>query len=221
MELLRQLQIFSAEKHKNKRIDVIGTGATGSYVSWLLAKIGLENIHLWDDDLIIDHNIPNQLFFESQIDKLKVEAMADLIEKGTGVAVVQHAQKANGTETFGEIVFLLTDTMVSRKQIWQGALKYKLRTQLVVETRMGADSGRIYAVNPCKPSHIKAWENASQYSDEQAETSACGASISIAPTASLIASIAVWQLIKWFKGENLENEILVSVNPWSIVSRIF
>lgn len=221
MELLRQLSVFSPEKHKNKRIDIIGVGATGSYVAWLLSKIGFENLHFWDDDVIVEHNIPNQLFFESQIGKLKIEAMANLIQQGASVTAVQHAQKANGTEALGEIIFLLTDTMASRKQIWQGALKYKLRTHLMIETRMGADSGRIYAVNPSKPSHIKAWENASQYSDEEAERSACGASISIACTAGLIASIAVWQLIKWFKGENLENEILVSANPWSIVSRVF
>ena len=219
MDFLRQLDILSPERHKNRRIDVIGVGATGSYVCWQLAKIGMENIHIWDDDRIEDHNLPNQCFLQSHIGQPKTAAVSDLIEQCAGVKPTEYIKKANGKETFGEIVFLLTDTMSSRKQIWEGSLKYKLNTRLLIETRISADSGRIYGINPSKPSHIKGWEEASQYSDEEAETSACGASASIAPTACLIASVAVWQLIHWFNGQIFPNEILISANPWTPVSR--
>lgn len=221
MDFLRQISIFSPEKHKEKRVDVIGVGAVGSYMSWLLAKIGMENIHIWDDDTVMEHNLPNQCFLKRHIGELKVEAVSDMISLGGGVIPAIHTRKAVGEEKFGEVVFLLTDTMVSRKQIWEGALKYKLNTRLLVETRMGADSGRIYAINPSKPSHIKGWEGASKYSDEEAEKSACGASVSIAPTAALVASVAVWQMIYWFNGEDLFNEILISTNPWALVPRKF
>ena len=63
MELMRQFEVFLPNKFKDKRIDVIGVGATGSYIVWLLAKIGLSNIHIWDHDVVEDHNIPNQCFF--------------------------------------------------------------------------------------------------------------------------------------------------------------
>ena len=60
--LLRQLEVFDPEKYQSKRIDVIGAGATGSYVTWLLGKIGLTNIHIWDDDRVAMVNLANQCF---------------------------------------------------------------------------------------------------------------------------------------------------------------
>ena len=157
MEFLRQMEIFSPEKHKNRRIDIIGAGATGSYVSWLLSKIGFENIRIWDDDVVEAHNLPGQLFFKANQGRLKVEAIADTLKQGAGVSVVTHSKKFYGEESLGEIVFLLTDTMKSRKQIWEGSLKYKLSTKLVIETRMGGDSGRVYSINPSKRSHLEGW----------------------------------------------------------------
>jgi len=220
MELMRQMGVFSPSKFEDKRIDVIGVGATGSYIVWLLTKIGLTNIHIWDDDVIEDHNIPNQCFFEKHIGKAKVKAAAEMVKNGTGAKIVQHKKKVKGAQKFGQIVFLLTDTMESRKQIWDNSLKFKLNVEWVIETRMGADSGRIYVINPSKPLHIKNWE-ATLCADDEAEVSACGTSISIAPTASFIASMAVWQLIKRLNDEDVENEIIISSRPWTIVARTF
>lgn len=220
MEMMRQLAVFSPSKFRDKRIDVIGVGATGSYLVWLLAKIGLTNIHIWDHDIIEDHNIPNQCFLLKHIGKTKVKALAEMIKDGTGAKITQHKKKVSGAQKFGQIVFLLTDTMESRRQIWNDSLKFKLNVEWVIETRMGADSGRIYAVNPSKPAHIKNWE-ATLCEDDEAEASACGTSISIASTASFIASAAVWQLIKWLNGEEVENEIIISSRPWTIITRTF
>ena len=220
MELMRQFEVFLPNKFKNKRIDVIGVGATGSYIVWLLAKIGLSSIHIWDHDVIEDHNIPNQCFLQKHIGQSKVEALAEMVEAGTGANIIQHKEKVESVQKFGQVVFLLTDTMESRKQIWNTSLKFKLNVEWVIETRMGADSGRIYAINPSKPSHIKEWES-TLCEDDEAEVSACGASISIASTASLIASTAVWQLIKWFNGEEVENEVIITSRPWTTITRKF
>ena len=220
MELIRQLEVFRADKHKDKRIDIIGIGATGSYVLWLLAKIGLTNIHVWDHDKIEDHNIPNQCYFLRHIGKPKVTAAHEMVKAGAGIKIVKHQKKVEEEEEFGQIVFLLVDRMEDREKIWQDSLKFKLRTEFLIETRMGADSGRVYTLNPSKPSHVKAWEK-TLYSDDEAEVSACGTSISIAPTASLVASMAVWQLIKYLNNDNVENEILISSRPFAVISRNF
>jgi len=222
---LRHLSVFSPHKFGNRRVDVIGCGATGSRIVLSLAKLGIENIHCWDFDVVEEHNIANQIFGIGDIGQLKVEALADIVEVQTGAKVHIHTEKVDGSQVLGEIVFLLTDTMESRREIWDKALKFKLRTQLMVETRMGADNGRIYAVNPNKPGHIKAWEE-TLYADDEAEVSACGASISVGPTAEIIAGLAVWQMIRWFaieQGEedDLDNEIIFSLRPMAVISRRF
>lgn len=225
IEPLRHLSVFSPHAFGKKRIDVIGCGATGSRITLSLAKLGAENIHIWDFDKIEEHNIANQAFGNNNIGTLKVEALAEIIKCATGTIINWHAEKVDGSQILGEITFLLTDTMSSRKEIWNKALKLKLQTKLLIETRMGTDNGRVYTLNPNKLSHIKAWQE-TLCDDSEAEVSACGTSISVGPTAETLAGLAVWQMIRWFSieqgGEDeLENEIIFSLRPMMTISRKF
>lgn len=222
---LRHLTVFSPHAFGGRRVDVVGCGATGSRIALSLAKLGVENIHAWDFDQVEEHNIPNQAFGMADIGKTKISALAALVKTARGTEITVHQEKVDGTQQLGEIVFLLTDTMFSRKEIWNGALKYKLRTNLLIETRMGADNGRVYTVNPNKPAHIKAYEE-TLYEDAEAEVSACGASVSVGPTAEVISGLAVWQMIRWFSVEQggddeLENEIIFSLRPMMTIVRKF
>lgn len=222
---LRHLSVFKPHAFGARRVDVIGCGASGSRIVLSLAKLGVENIHAWDFDTVEAHNIANQAFGRGDVGALKVDALAALVKRDTGVVITTHAEKVDGSEPLGDVVFLLTDTMSSRKEIWDKGLKYKLRTRLLVETRMGADSGRVYALNPNMPSHVKAWEGA-WYPDDQTEVSACGASISVGPTAEVLSGLAVWQMVRWFSVEEggddvLENELIFGLRSTNTLSRQF
>jgi molybdopterin/thiamine biosynthesis adenylyltransferase len=222
---LRHLSVFSPYAFGTRRVDVIGCGATGSRIVLSLAKLGVENIHVWDFDQVEEHNIANQAFGLGDVGASKVNALAALIEATTGTKINAHAERVDGSQVLGDVVFLLTDTMSSRKEIWEKGLKFKLKSKLLIETRMGADNGRIYTVNPNKPGHIKAWEEV-LYDDAEAEVSACGASVSVGPTAEIISGIAVWQMIRWFSTEEggddkLDNEIIFSLRPMLTLARQF
>lgn len=222
---LRHLEVFSPADFKDRRIDIIGCGAVGSRIALSLAKLGVENIHVWDFDKVEEHNIANQAFGNGDIGELKAEALARIVKEQTGVELNVHVEEVTGNTVLGDIVYLLTDTMKSRKEIFEGAMKFKLRTKLLIETRMGADSGYIYTLDPNMPAHIKAWEG-TLYSDDEAEVSACGSTTSVGPTAETISGLAVWQMIRWFnieqgKEDTLDNEILMSLRPMMTVSRTF
>ena len=222
----RHISVFSPHAFGTKRVDVIGAGATGSKVVLELAKLGVENIHVWDFDKVKEHNIANQAYGNEHIGLPKVVALASMVKSLTGVSIATHDERVDGSQELGEVAFLLTDTMASRKEIWDKGLKFKLRTKLLVETRMGPDSGRIYAFSPNRPSEIKAWEK-TLCTDAEAEVSACGTSVSVGPTASMIASLAVWQMVRWFSIESggaddsLDNEIIIGLRPMIAVSRKF
>ena len=222
---LRHISVFPPYAFGARRVDVIGCGATGSRIVLSLSKLGVENIHIWDFDIVEEHNLANQAFGLDDVGSSKVEALAKLVHKDSGVRVIPHAEKVDGSQTFGEVVFLLTDTMASRKEIWERGIKFKLSGKLLIETRMGADNGRVYAINPCKRNHILEWEK-TLYSDEEAEVSACGASISVGPTAEIISGLAVWQMIRWFSVEQggndvLDNETIFSLRSLATISRQF
>lgn len=220
---VRHLDVFDPAAF-DKRIDVIGAGATGSKVALELAKLGIRNIHVWDFDKVEKHNIANQAFRMADIGKEKVEALKDIVEQATGIKIVTHTEEATGEQEFGEVVFLLTDSIESRRKIFEGSLKYKVTTQVIIETRMGAEHGRVYTLDPNKPSHIKAWE--ATLKPVKKKVTACGTAVTVGATASLIASMAVWQMIRWFgvqlgEDDELENEIIFGLKPMIAIARKF
>lgn len=233
VDYLRQLSILDPYDF-NHKVTVIGAGATGSFVTLLLAQMGIEDITVWDFDKVEDHNLPNQMFFLEHIGMSKVEALKDVICKKTGINInIKNEKVVDQKEVNAKYVFLLTDTMESRKEIFNNILKGSMITDLVIETRMDADNGRIYAFNPNSPSQCKEWEN-TLYSDDEASESLCGASVSIAPTVSLLSSLAVWKLIHHFdvvygenktkekgKDESFENETIFQVGPENMINRKF
>jgi hypothetical protein len=212
----RQLDLFSPEKFGDKEVHVIGVGATGSWLALILAKIGVPNLHIWDFDTVEMHNIPGQMYRpRKDIGRPKVEALAEIIEEFTLVRPTIHYEKVTGATPLKGIVFLLVDKMFDRKEIWSGALKFKVYVDLMIETRMAIDNGRVYAIKPSRPSDVKFWEE-TLYSDDEVEEPAC-TNRSIAPTGATLASIAAWKLIKFTNAEEYERELIVSARPWAII----
>lgn len=218
---LRHLSVFSPEAFGNQRVDVIGAGATGSAIVLELAKLGVKNLHVWDFDTVEGHNLANQAFGLRHVGMKKVDALAELAKDFADVEIVKHDQKVEaGVKVTGKHVFLLTDTMSSRKEIGEKCLRLNIQTKAVYETRMGVETGYVYTFNPNSPGQYGSWTE-TLFDDAQAATSACGASITIGATAKMIASFAVWQFLKVVAGDEFPNEILVSTTPHLIQTRDF
>lgn len=206
IDFKRQRPIFDPDlfNQNNYSTHVIGCGATGSYVVLQLAKLGIKNIHIWDNDAIESHNIPNQLFGINDIGKSKVDVLSDYCDKLCNIHIEKHTTFVDEkTNLNGDIVFLLTDSMSSRKNIYTHCIKNK--SSLCIETRTASTQGRIYTFNPQDNVDQIKWEN-TLYSDEQADVSECGTTIMMGCTSSAIASIAVWQLIKWYRFKTYTND---------------
>lgn len=227
IDTLRHIDHFNPEKFEYP-VHVVGCGATGSKIALSLAKLGIkpELLYFYDDDVVEEHNIANQAFIADDVSKPKTYALSDRISDFCGGDSDPEYSKYNynnkpvtaDTNLFG-IVFILTDTMESRKEIMD-SIKNKLTVDLVIETRMGADSLRIYTIEPKNAEHIRCWES-NWYPDKEAETSACGALPSVGPTSDVIAGLAVWQMIRWFNRQPVENEIIFSIAPSTVLTATF
>lgn len=232
VDTLRHQNEFSLSLLDNLRIDIIGCGATGQRVALELAGLGVQHMHLWDFDHIEPHNIANQLmaFGQSDVGKLKAEVLAARITTLTGLIPTVHAVAATGREPLGHVTFLMTDTMASRHEIWQKAIKRKLGRKLMIETRLAPWEYRIYTVNPMLQSHIDGWERASAYQDddEAVPEGACRAQTTIGATASIVAGQAVLQFMRWLKaesgmavGDQIEQERIVCARTGDVMRNFF
>jgi len=194
---------------KSPTVTVIGCGATGSKIALSLAKLGIEELSLYDGDNVESHNISNQVFSLKHVGMPKVKALEELIYESTTLKVEANVEMFEAQKVSG-IVFLLTDTMKSRKDIMS---KFKMSPSIkcVIETRMGVDEGRIYCFNPVLD--YDRWMSVSNYDDEQSEESACGSKSSVGPTADIISGFAVWQYMKFVNNQDPEFEFIFTVRP--------
>ncbi len=218
---MRHQEYFQPHDYGDKRVDVVGVGATGSKIAMSLARLGVQNIHVWDDDTIESHNIANQNFNLSDIGEMKGSSIKEHIENATGTIIEVHNVRLGATpEPLGEVVFNLVDTMSARKEIWESSVKLKPLTKLMIETRMGPDNGRVYAVNPIASKDIKGWEG-TLYSDDVTPVSACGATSTIGSTGDMISGFAVWNFMRFAAGKDIPNEIIFSIEPMLLLTQDF
>lgn len=212
IDFIRQIEVFDPDTFKSP-IHIIGSGATGSWMAFLLAKMGLTNITVWDFDEIESHNIPNQMFGYKDVGKPKVEAIAEITKEFTNVDLNIKNEAVDGTQRLAGVVFMLTDTMESRASIFRRAIKLNPAIEVLIETRMDFNGGRVYTIDPMDMDEVRAYEE-TLYTDEEADVvgpSACGASSTIVATALDIVSHAIWNFINHTNQEENYNEILLDI----------
>lgn len=207
MDISRHILHFNPQTFSG-RVDIIGAGSVGSKIALELAKLGIEDIHIWDGDIVEAHNIANQAFYLADIGKPKVQAIAEHILMATGTVITQHNNFLEGPEKLGRVVFLAVDTMEHRRKIFEDSLKNKFVTECVIELRMGVEEIRVYGFNPNRRQEILDWID-TLVDDEETEESACSAKTTVGATASLTAAFAVTRFMQEFNWVNSE----VGVKP--------
>ena len=188
-------------------IHIIGAGATGSWVALTLAKLGFDELCVYDFDVVEEHNLPNQCYGIADIGQNKAQKTAVNIKRASDIDIKYYDTKV-GLANIPQkgVVFLLTDTMKSRKTIAKSLLAQG-NISLLIETRMGLDEGQIYTTDPQNIDDVKRYLETLNFSDDEAFTSACGTSQSVITTALMVTSIAVRQFIKFVNHEETDNEI--------------
>lgn len=215
----RQLEVFDPRQF-NTPVHVIGCGAGGSWTAMMLAKLGVKDLTLWDFDTVGQHNLPNQLYKETDVGLLKSAQAARNCEDFSGTLPAYNTTAVDGDTQLSGIVFMEVDSMKARKEIFEKACKNHLDIPLVVESRANVSGGRVYAFNPSSKLECEAYAE-TLYSDEEAQASMCGVVLSMAPTSALISSLAVWQLVKWRNHWDIENEIIIDARSNTFLSRRF
>jgi hypothetical protein len=214
LDISRHQELFEPHNFRTP-ITIIGAGATGSWIALSLAKLGIEDITVWDFDKVEAHNIPNQAYGIHDVDKPKVKALYELIQYETKTEINIKPQKYTNQRLSG-IVIMQVDSMSERKRIWETSIKMKPSVKLLIETRLGMDCGRVYNVEPTNLEHIKKYEQ-TFYSDEESEVSACGHSLSVISSALGISAWCVRQLINFHNNVELDNEILIDFKYNNII----
>jgi hypothetical protein len=161
---------------------VIGAGAIGSAAVVTVAKMGCADVTVWDDDLLEDVNVPNQLCKASAVGSPKVEALRELVDELTGTSIRPEQREYQGQRLEGVVVSAV-DSMDVRKAIWK-RVRLNFQVPLYLDARMGAEFARLYALRPTDLDAVGFYET-NLYGSEEAEPSRA------APPARHVASSTI------------------------------
>jgi hypothetical protein len=164
INIMRHEAVFNPKDHPYT-VHIIGAGATGSHVFAALVNLGVTNISVYDYDDVEEHNLANQIYTGSDVGKPKVEGCREYVKHKLGLEEAPDDMRfindkvtpitlATRDYCKGGIVFLLTDTMDSRRSIFSQLTRHHdeanadgavMRTlaALIIETRMASTHGAV------------------------------------------------------------------------------
>ena len=223
MDLSRHSTIFTPEMLSNTPVHVIGCGATGSSLAFSLCKLGVPKIYLYDADKVESHNIANQMFRYTDVDKNKAEALKERLDVMLSYpetkieAVPEFVTKESGHMLRG-IIFNVVDSMEARKEIYEAYVKANFSCEHYIETRMGLKMVKVYSINGTSKKECDFYEKTLHSDKEVVETSACGTTQTAFPTANLCAQTAVWAMLGRLNKMEVPNEIVFDVPSFNVMT---
>jgi molybdopterin/thiamine biosynthesis adenylyltransferase len=197
----RQHDIFRADE--NTKIVIIGAGGIGSWCALGFSKIGFSKIEVWDGDIVESHNIPNQLFGRSGVNK--AEELARTIDNVTAVPKMW-----NGEALSANIIILAVDNMEVRKHIVETQ-----RASLIIDGRIGGEFMMVLSVSPIdfesKKFYLETW-----YPSGDAVELPCTAR-SIADVGFFVAGLIINLTRKFLKENKITRQILFDAKLLEII----
>lgn len=224
MDLMKHSMVFDATAFNilpKSNCVVIGVGAVGNVVAMQLAKLGIANLMLFDDDKVEPHNLPNQMCYGlGDIGEYKGAALANRIYDATGCVPMAYKDKVHGRRyrsTIGSYVFMCVDSMAARSEILDNTISLNPGVELVIDGRMGTHNWASYAFRPKNLAHVNRYRTTLHPDEEVApqQVGACRIVPSIGATAGVLANCMIWQFITHISGSTkMRNEVAGCVEPW-------
>jgi len=149
IDFMRQKDLVNMDKLSQIGVTVIGAGAVGSFSALTITKMGVNRIEVYDEDGVSEHNLPNQFYREQDIRQFKVTALESVLRDFCGVNIEPRTAFYTD-QKLSDVVIVATDSMSSRKQVWE-EFKKQEQCKYYIEARMGGEFGMVYTIQKDPP----------------------------------------------------------------------
>jgi hypothetical protein len=119
MNHVRHSNIFNVPPYYN--VALVGVGGLGATTALVLAKMGVQQMSIWDGDTVSETNIPTQLHPVSDVGKEKVYSLAETLEHFSDeIQLRAYPERITEEKDFNEfhLVIAAVDSIQARKDIW-------------------------------------------------------------------------------------------------------
>ncbi len=220
MDLVRSYEFFKPEKCDG-RVHIIGCGAVGSTVAENIARLGLTKVSLYDFDTVEAHNVANQMFYATDIGKLKVDAVSEMMMRINPDIKVDPKElrlfkRGYSDQPLDGYVFLAVDNIELRKKICEEN-EGNPAIKGIFDIRVGLEEAQHYAADwqsiKDKSRLLSTMQFTKEEADEQQPVSACNQPLSVAPTIRCICGMAVANFMRMVKNEDWHH--IIFANPFA------
>lgn len=205
-----------------KRCHIIGCGSVGSNIAELLARLGITKISLYDFDYVSPHNLANQMFVNSDIKRLKVDAVRDLIcaiNPDAEPDIEIHSEGYTDDIRLSGYVFLCVDNIDLRREIatknrFNQSIKamFDFRTRLEDAQHYAAD----WSQSPMVENFIKSMDFSHDEAKEFTPVTACNVEMGVAPTVRIICAFGVSNFMNFIRKKEIKKIITIDAFNFDI-----
>lgn len=195
-------------------IHIIGCGSVGATVAEMLVRLGLQNITLWDMDVVNSHNLANQIFRNKDIGLPKVVALKNIlcdINPELEDFLVLEENGWDGDRLSGYI-FLCVDSIELRHRIVSENMMnpYVLA---MFDFRTGLEEAQHYAADwsdfDSRSRFISTMDFSDAEANEASPVSACGITLGVASTVRMVSAVGVSNFVNLIKGKEMKYMIVI------------
>ncbi len=220
MDRSKVLEYFDAALEVRAPIHIIGCGAIGSHVAEQLTRLGCTDIHLWDFDTVESKNITNQMFLDSDIGKLKVDAVEEMMKSiNSNIKITKHDKGINPPYVVNGHVFLCVDNIDLRRAIVQTNQNNPYCIAFH-DFRMRLTDAQYYFADRKSNKQVRNLLASMNFTQEEAAEatpkSACGVELSVIYTVKNIVTYGVCNFVNFCMGTQPKNTIFADMKTMSV-----
>lgn len=210
ISFLRHGAFFGPEDSNDYTLNIIGVGATGSWVGLLAAKMGWHNFQVWDADVVESHNCPNQIYDSAHVGMKKVDAFELVLKRfNPNVNVIKHDcffTSEQHSEDLEDAVFIAVDSLDARRDIVSGCTG-NLLIDFIAETRMGFSHAEFNLLDPENEESIQSYLSLLK-NDEEVTESACNERI-ITTLTTIVAANVTHAICGFYSSQRTQNSVKI------------
>lgn len=167
------------DKIRTMRVILAGVGGIGSYIGFLLSRLQINRLVLYDPDVVESVNISGQMYPLSSIGDFKTEALAKILRDFSnfhGYNIISH--RFTSESEAGPVMICGFDNMEARKTFflkWKSYVRNcrKPHECLFIDGRLAAEEFQVLTIQGDDDRAIQEYETKWLFSDEEAEATIC------------------------------------------------
>lgn len=166
---------------KNKKIILAGVGGIGSYVGFLLARMKVSQLFIFDPDIVEVANMSGQLYSSEDVGMHKVDALSRMVGSYAGYyGVYAIPEKFTECYSASDIMICGFDNMGARKlffNVWcthvASMPKEERKNCLFIDGRLAAEEFQVLCIKGDDTYNIERYNREFLFSDREADETIC------------------------------------------------